>query len=122
MVSPGAAFRRVLLVEGVDDKHVVGHLCERAGIADDFEFKDKNGIDGLLRSISVEAKTPDLASLGIRWEFPQCPPAMTLKPHVPVLEPVCCRYLLPLQALWPRLPASRTAPSVSRVVIWCRRH
>lgn len=65
MVSPGATPERVLLVEGADDKHVVGHLCERAGIADLFEFKDKNGVDGLLNSISVEAKIPGLASLGI---------------------------------------------------------
>ena len=35
--------RRVLLVEGADDKHVVQHLCQLCADMPAFEIIDKNG-------------------------------------------------------------------------------
>ncbi len=56
---------RVLLVEGRDDKHVVIHLRERSGLAQNFEIVEKEGINTLLDSIEVEADIPGRTVLGI---------------------------------------------------------
>ncbi len=56
---------RVLLVEGPDDKHVVIHLSERSGLAQNFKIVEKEGKDALLDSIEVEADTPGRTVLGI---------------------------------------------------------
>ena len=70
MVSPIPKPERVLLVEGVDDKHVVGHLCSRHlcshfTVGSDVDIKEKQGIDGLLKSLTLEVKAPGLSVLGI---------------------------------------------------------
>lgn len=75
---------RLLLVEGVDDKHIVSHMCaqsgllvepsdgsvivylgERSDLSDHFVIREKNGVDELLSSISPEAKVPGRQVLGI---------------------------------------------------------
>ena len=56
---------RVLLVEGPDDKHVVIHLRERSGLAQNFEIVEKEGINTLLDSIEVEVDIPGRTVLGI---------------------------------------------------------
>ena len=56
---------RVLLVEGPDDKHVVIHLSERSGLAQNFKIVEKEGKDKLLDSIEVEVDIPGRTVLGI---------------------------------------------------------
>lgn len=70
--------RRVLLVEGPDDKHVVRRLSERAASMPAFCIRDKGGIDKLLASIPPEIKVSGRLAVGIladanddpnaRWE------------------------------------------------------
>lgn len=74
--------RRVLLVEGLDDKHVVKHfvrrLSERAASMPSFCIRDKGGIKKLLASIPPEIKVSGRLAVGIladanddpnaRWE------------------------------------------------------
>ena len=55
----------MLLVEGLDDKHVVLHLCNRSEPMPAFCIKNKDGIDPLLDSISIEIKVSGRKSLGI---------------------------------------------------------
>ena len=70
---------RLLLVEGVDDKHVVGHLWKRVyGSDPPFYIRDEGGISVLLEYIGNEVKAPVREALGIvvdanddissRWE------------------------------------------------------
>ena len=72
MTNP-AASPRVLLVEGVDDKHVIMHLCLRNGITE-FDIVDKGNIDQVLRAIEPEVKAPNRQAVGIivdaddRWQ------------------------------------------------------
>lgn len=56
---------RILLVEGPDDKHVVIHLSERNGLAQNFIIVEKEGKDPLLDSIEVEVDIPGRTALGI---------------------------------------------------------
>ena len=55
----------MLLVEGLDDKNVVWHLCRRAGIENRFHIKSKNGKDSLLKAIRNEASVSGREALGI---------------------------------------------------------
>ena len=56
---------KVLLVEGPDDKHVVGHLLGRASSTASFDILDKGGIDNLLRAVEPEIRVPGRAAVGI---------------------------------------------------------
>ena len=56
---------RVLLVEGLDDKHVVMHLRARAALESQFDVSDKGGIDPLLAAISNEVKVSGRQAVGI---------------------------------------------------------
>ena len=58
---------RLLLVEGVDDKHVVRHVWARKnpGKPQPFEIREKDGVERLVESISVEVKVPGRIALGI---------------------------------------------------------
>lgn len=64
MPSPPAP-EKLLLVEGEDDKHVILHLCQRAGLAVGFDIAVKGDVDAVLRSIRNEARSPGRESLGI---------------------------------------------------------
>ena len=96
--------RRVLLVEGNDDKHVVEHLCRRnQNDIPELEIIPKQGIDRLLDGISLEVKTQDREVVGIlvdanddlnaRWEAIQdrltqtdITPPKELKPEGTIIE------------------------------------
>jgi hypothetical protein len=57
--------KRVLMVEGVDDEHVVKHICKerRLGLID--KIRDCNGKAPLLENLAVQLKESDICSLGI---------------------------------------------------------
>ncbi|MEI7844611.1 MAG: DUF3226 domain-containing protein [Chloroflexota bacterium] len=58
---------RKLLVEGKDDLYVVANLCGQNGIAmpETFFINDKDGIENLLSTLSVELNASELQALGI---------------------------------------------------------
>ena len=56
---------RVLLVEGVDDEHVVCHLAKRYGDVPAFEIRVTIGFTNLSKSIPVEIKAPGRQVVGI---------------------------------------------------------
>ena len=55
----------MLLVEGSDDEHVVAHLCDRSGLARNFDIVQKGGFPELSRSIPVELVVPGRSVLGV---------------------------------------------------------
>ena len=56
---------RVLLVEGVDDKHVVRHLCGHWQNMPEFDICDKKGFPKLARAIGPELKVSGRRAVGI---------------------------------------------------------
>ena len=64
MIRPTST-ERVLLVEGQDDEHVVGHLCMRRKKKPTWIFIQKNGKDELLKSLSPEIKQSGRNVVGI---------------------------------------------------------
>ena len=56
---------KVLLVEGVNDKHVVRNLSQRLAPALTFDCVEKGGIDNLLKAIPLEIKAPGRQAVGI---------------------------------------------------------
>ena len=54
-----------LLVEGKNDQHIVWALCKHYEIPQVFSVEQRDGIDELLASISIRAKTAGLYALGI---------------------------------------------------------
>lgn len=58
-------FNKKLLVEGIDDKHVILALCNKFDILETFEIIDCKGIDILFEQIPVRIKEPDIETLGI---------------------------------------------------------
>lgn len=63
MSVPNDAPSRVLLVEGVDDKHVTDHLLQQNNSK--FEILDKGGIDPLINAIEAEVRAPSRKVVGI---------------------------------------------------------
>lgn len=59
------AGRRVLLVEGRDDEHVMKHICGNRGIAELDEIKSHGGVTALLESFPVRLKESDTEALGV---------------------------------------------------------
>ena len=49
--------KKVMLVEGDDDEHVVKHICGNHDIRDLDEIKEHGGVEGLLESIPVRLKS-----------------------------------------------------------------
>ena len=47
---------KILLVEGIDDEHVLKHICGNRGISPLDEIKNHGGKDELLESIPVRLK------------------------------------------------------------------
>ena len=72
--------RRLLLVEGKDDEHVVKHLCRAHGIKVDFDVEQpsENGVEQLLDQVPTRLKESGMERLGVlvdadenaqsRWE------------------------------------------------------
>lgn len=56
---------KVLLVEGPDDKHVVGHLLNQASSTAPCDILDKGGIDNLLKAVEPEIQAPGRVAVGI---------------------------------------------------------
>ena len=63
--TPPETFTHVLLVEGDDDLHVVGHICERQSSEFSFGIIKKDNWEKLRDSISVEIKVPGRQVVGI---------------------------------------------------------
>lgn len=60
--------RRILLVEGVDDEHVMKHICGNHGIPHLDEIKEHGGAPNLLESVPVRIKASeegDIVGIGI---------------------------------------------------------
>ena len=55
---------RVLIVEGIDDKHVVWNLCSVCNIDVDFEVREKGSVNSILSAVYDEARVPDRTHLG----------------------------------------------------------
>lgn len=53
------AIRRILLVEGVDDEHVMKHICGHHGIPHLDEIKEHGGAPNLLESVPVRIKASE---------------------------------------------------------------
>jgi hypothetical protein len=70
--------KRILLVEGVDDEHVIKHLCGTRGVGMLDEIKQQGSVRKLLDQFPVRLKESDLVALGLvvdadeeiagRWE------------------------------------------------------
>lgn len=54
-----------LLLEGRDDKHVVKKLLFHHNLHEDFDFKDKEGIEKLLATLAEEIEATDVERIGI---------------------------------------------------------
>ena len=87
--------RRVLLVEGQDDKHVARHIWQRHAADSPFCILEKGGVDKLLDAIDTEIQAPGLQAMGIlvdanddvsaRWDAvkDRLAPAKVDLPHSP---------------------------------------
>ena len=53
------AGRKILLVEGTDDEHVLKHICGNRGVARLDEVKPHGSVDTLLESIPVRLKASE---------------------------------------------------------------
>lgn len=56
---------QILLVEGMDDKHVVRHLARRHDDMPEFCIADKEGRNNLLEDIGAELRKPGRRAIGI---------------------------------------------------------
>jgi Protein of unknown function (DUF3226) len=59
------AGRKVLLVEGPNDEHVVKHLCGTREVGKLDEFRQHDGVEHLLQSFPVHLKESDIQALGV---------------------------------------------------------
>jgi len=57
--------KKLLIVEGVDDEHVVRHLQRRKLPTVQFEISAKGGIDNVLKAVGLEIKVSGRVALGI---------------------------------------------------------
>lgn len=71
------AGKRILMVEGVDDEHVLKHICGNHGVGT-LDFKVASSVEKLLETLPTTLKTSDIHALGVildadtniatRWE------------------------------------------------------
>jgi len=57
--------RKILLVEGPDDEHVLKHLCGQRGVQYLDEIKPQGGVEQLLENFPVRLKESDVEALGV---------------------------------------------------------
>ena len=57
--------KKILLVEGLDDEHVLKNLCGARKVGKLDEFKKFEGVDRLLRELPVELKGSNTDALGV---------------------------------------------------------
>ena len=55
----GSLPSNVLLVEGVNDKHVVRHICQRLEVAISFCTKEKDSVEQVLDAFDTEVQAPE---------------------------------------------------------------
>ena len=63
--DPVEGAERLLIVEGVNDRHVVRQIVSRVGAGSGFEIADAGGINSLLESIEARANYTGRVALGI---------------------------------------------------------
>ena len=63
--DPVEGAERLLIVEGVNDRHVVRQIVSRVGSGSGFEIADAGGINSLLESIEARANYTGRVALGI---------------------------------------------------------
>ena len=63
--DPVEGAERLLIVEGVNDRHVVRQIISRVGSGSGFEIADAGGINSLLESIEARANYTGRVALGI---------------------------------------------------------
>lgn len=56
--------RKILLVEGTDDRHVIMHLCGNRGLPE-LEIRQYGGVSKLLPNLPVQLKASDVDVLGV---------------------------------------------------------
>ena len=102
--------RKILLVEGTDDEHVLKHLCGNRGIPRLDEIRPQGSVEKLLENLPVRLKESDVEVLGVvlaadtdvaaRWrstgwprpDMRTCPWTQILKEPFWSLRPArCCR-------------------------------
>ncbi len=59
------AGRKILLVEGNDDEHVLKHICGERGVGMLDEVKPQGNVQRLLENLPVHLKESDLEALGV---------------------------------------------------------
>lgn len=69
---PSVSSRKLLIVEGINDKHVVIHICERQGIIPQFAIHNADGISELLMAISPQITARGRKVLGIIADSDEC--------------------------------------------------
>jgi hypothetical protein len=57
--------RKILLVEGTDDEHVLKHLCGQRGVQNLDEVKPLGSVERLLENFPVRLKESDVEALGV---------------------------------------------------------
>jgi hypothetical protein len=57
--------KKVLLVEGIDDEHVLKHLCGQHGIGQLDEIKPQGSVEKLLENFPVRLKESEIEALGV---------------------------------------------------------
>ena len=78
MEDPDEQRSRILVVEGLDDLHVIAHLRRRRVLALEFDIVEKGGVDALIDSVDVEIAEAGRTAVGFvldaddrlaeRWE------------------------------------------------------
>ncbi|MCX5647298.1 MAG: hypothetical protein NTZ17_21845 [Phycisphaerae bacterium] len=59
------AAKKILLVEGSDDEHVLKHVCGTRGVQELDEIKPQGGVEQLLESFPVRLNESDVEALGV---------------------------------------------------------
>ncbi|MBI4026191.1 MAG: hypothetical protein HY360_14485 [Verrucomicrobia bacterium] len=57
--------KKILLVEGIDDEHVLKHLCGQRGVQKLDEIKPQGSVERLLENFPVRLKESDIEALGV---------------------------------------------------------
>lgn len=57
--------KKILLVEGIDDEHVIKHLCGKRGVGKLDEIKPQGDVTRLLENFPVRLKESDVEALGV---------------------------------------------------------
>jgi hypothetical protein len=108
---------RVLMVEGVDDEHVLKHICDKHSVGF-LNFKVAKSVENLLEALPTTLKTSDIYALGVildadtniaaRWDSIKARLATAGYQGIPdhpatdgtILEPPSPESLLPRFGAW----------------------